>query len=526
MLRKGANAAEAAIAVSAALCVTEPCSTGLGGDMFCLFYDGKERKVSCVNGSGLSPTGLTLDLLKEVYPDQKGGVNEKDFMFSVHAVTVPGAARGYEDLLQRHGSGKFTLASLLEPAAILAEEGFPVSPVTSHFWRNGMPQITKWVDEGTNVPLTVDGIRGPQPGDILKNPDMARVLRDLGRDGATKGFYEGRTGKSIIAAVQKHGGTMTAEDLKNHTSTFPQPISADYRNVRLWQVPPNGQGIAGLIALKGLQRIEEKGLSPRITPENLGSADTLHAMIEMMRLGFGDARDYVTDLDHLPVTLDWLLETERIGKRAEEIFDRYQAKVAGAPDKSSCTVSFQVVDRVGNAVSFVNSNFFGFGTGLVPDGCGFTLQNRGLGFSLNYDHPNVVAPRKRPYHTIIPGILTHSDTNELHSTLSNMGGNMQPQGHMQLTIDMIAGGLDPQAAIDQPRFCIADGTKEGHVDLEGGVEKEALEGLKSRGHKMSTDVVGYERSVFGRAQIIKRDRTNGVLWAGSDGRADGCAMGY
>jgi gamma-glutamyltranspeptidase/glutathione hydrolase len=184
------------------------------------------------------------------------------------------------------------------------------------------------------------------------------------------------------------------------------------------------------------------------------------------------------------------------------------------------------VDKEGNAISFVNSNFMGFGTGIVPDGCGFTLQNRGSGFAVEPGHPNVAAPRKRPYHTIIPGMLTYSDTNELHSTLSNMGGNMQPQGHLQLTVAMIAGGLDPQAAIDHPRFCIADGTKDGVVYSEGGVDTKEVDELRSRGHDLHVNVVGHARSVFGRAQIIKRDRKNGVLWAGSDGRADGCAMGY
>lgn len=526
LLRKGANAAEAAIGIAATLCVTEPCSTGLGGDMFCLYYDSQERKVSCVNGSGFSPAGLSLDVLKQDFPASDGKVDLNQFRFSAHAVTVPGAAKGYEDLLQRHGSGKFSLADLLEPAAVLAEEGFPVGPVTSYHWREGISQIRKWVPDGKNVPLTVDGENGPLPGEIIKNADMARVLRDLGTNGATKGFYEGFAGQAIAEAVRKHGGTMTVEDLKYQTCSFPEPISSQYRGVKLWQVPPNGQGIAGLIALKGLQYLEEKGACPKITPENIGKADAYHVMIEMMRLGFADGRAYVADEDHVPVEVDWLLDTERIGKRAESLFQREKAAVAGAPLPSSCTVSFQVVDRDGNAISFVNSNYMGFGTGIVPEGCGFTLQNRGFGFSTEPDHPNVIAPRKRPYHTIIPGMITHSDTDELHSTISNMGGDMQPQGHLQLTVDMIAANLDPQAAIDLPRFCIADGTKEGAVQLEGGVDPKDVEELHKRGHNLQANVVGFERAVFGRAQIIKRNRKTGVLWAGSDGRADGCAIGY
>lgn len=526
LLRRGANAAEAAIAVAATLCVTEPCSTGLGGDMFCLYYDSQTKQVTCINGSGCGPQGLTLEVLQRDYPDGNGGVDMDQFRFSPHAVTVPGAARGYQDLLERHGSGKFSLAELVEPAAQLASEGFPVAPVTSHFWRRGMPQIQEWLDPGEAVPLTVDGTNAPQAGDLLQNQDLAKVLRELGAKGPTEGFYKGFAGQAIVDVIQKHGGTMTVEDLEAHISTFPEPISTDYRDVKLWQVPPNGQGIAGLIALSGLQHLEETGKCPKITPDNIGKADAYHVMIEMMRLGFADARQYVSDPDHMTVTNGWLLDSERIGKRAESLFDPTKAVVEGSPLSSSCTVSFQVVDSQGNAISFVNSNYMGFGTGIVPKGCGFTLQNRGAGFSVEPGHPNVVAPRKRPYHTIIPGMLTSSDTNELFATISNMGGYMQPQGHMQLTVGMVAAGLDPQAAIDLPRFCIGDGTKDGKVSLEGGVDDQEVKTLHERGHSLEDGVVGYARALFGRAQIIKRDRKTGVLWAGSDGRADGCAIGY
>jgi gamma-glutamyltranspeptidase / glutathione hydrolase len=533
LLRKGANAAEAAIAVAAALCVTEPCSTGLGGDMFCLHFDASTRKVCAINGSGRSPAGLTLDVLKRDFPSDNidnndghsHGVNLDEFRFSAHAVTVPGAAKGYEDLLQRHGSGKFTLAQLLEPAAKLAEEGFPVAPVTSHHWRSGMGQIQKWLNDGDPVPLTVDGVNAPQTGELIKNPDMARVLRELGEKGSSAGFYEGRAGQAIVDAVQKHGGTIKMDDLKHHTSTFPDPIFAKFRNVRLWQVPPNGQGIAGLIALKGLGYLEKKGICPNLKP---GTADTYHSMIEMMRLGFADARAEVTDEEFMKDgrVQDFLLDTGRIERRAEELFDLNKAAIAGTPLPSSCTVSFQVVDGEGNAISFVNSNFMGFGTGIVPDGCGFTLQNRGFGFSIEPGHPNVIEPNKRPYHTIIPGMMTFSDNDELYATISNMGGNMQPQGHMQLTINMVAGGMDPQSAIDFPRFCIAAGTQDGEVFLEDGVAESELEDLRRRGQNLRTNIRSHGRSLMGRAQIIKRDRVTGVLWAGSDGRADGCAMGF
>jgi gamma-glutamyltranspeptidase/glutathione hydrolase len=466
---------------------------------------------------------LNLEVLRNDFPDGNGGVDVEKFRLSAHAVTIPGAARGYEDLLRKHGSGKLTLMDLLEPAAKLADEGFPVGPITAHHWQSGMPQIKKWLSEGEIVPLTTDGKSAPQPGDIVHNPAMAKVLRELGSKGADGGFYQGAVGQAIASAVKKHGGTMTVDDLKEHTSTFPAPISAQYREVTLFQVPPNGQGIAGLIALKGLDHLEKKEIIPSLQP---GTADCYHSMIEMMRLGFADATRHVADPDSMDASLDYLLDNERLEKRATEMFDLKKARIAGAPLPSSCTVSFQVVDGRGNAISFVNSNFMGFGTGIVPEGCGFTLQNRGFGFSLEEGHPNMVAPRKRPFHTIIPGMLTFTDTQELYATISNMGGNMQPQGHVQLTVGMIAGGLDPQAAIDFPRFCIADGQKDGQVHLEAEVTEEVVEDLKARGHDIRSGIVGHERAIFGRAQIIKRDRKTGVLWAGSDGRADGCAIGF
>jgi len=523
LLRKGANAAEAGIAVSAALGVTEPCSCGLGGDMFCLYYDAATKKVTAINASGKSPKNLTLERIREDCPQAD------DFRLSPHAVTVPGTARGYEDLLERHGSGNFGLAELLEPAARLAEEGFPVQTVTAPYWSNGVrTQIQKWIPDGEPIPLTVDGVKPPAAGDIVCNPDVAKVLRRLGELGATEGFYKGETGKAIVEAVRKHGGVMTLEDLEDCASSFPDPISVDYHGVRLWEVPPNGQGIAALIALKGIEALESK-TSEEKEEEEPWSVESYHRMIEMMRLGFADARAHVCDLDHMSVTCEAILDENRLVDRAKTLFDPEKAAIPGTPDPSSCTVSFQVVDKAGNAISFVNSNFMGFGTGIVPDECGFTLQNRGFGFTVTpgkEDHPNFFAPSKRPCHTILPGMLTYKDSGDLYATISNMGGNMQPQGHVQLTVHMVKHGLDPQAAIDMPRFCIADGTQAGKVLMEKEVPKSVLRKLKAMGHTVQGNIEGPTRAIFGKAQIIKKDPTNGVLWAGSEGRADGCAMGY
>jgi gamma-glutamyltranspeptidase/glutathione hydrolase len=527
LLRQGANAADVSVAIAAVLAVVEPCSTGLGGDMFCLYYDAKEKQVFAVNGSGCAPKNLTLD---KVWKDCPKGAH--DFKFSPHAVTVPGAARGWEDTLKRHGSGKFTFAQLLEPAALLAEEGFPVSPVTAHHWASGKEQLAMWIEgDAKKIPMTVNGSDTPKVGEIFSNPDMAGVLRELGAKGATAGFYGGRIGQAIVDGLQKHGGIMTLDDLKDHTSVFPEAISEPYREARLWQVPPNGQGIAALIGLAGLNHLEKNNLCPALTPATVAqTAASYHVQIEMMRLGFADARQYVTCPKHT-VSTDWLMDPKRIGERAELRYDSTKAQCHEDDAIASCdTVSFQVVDAEGNAISFVNSNFMGFGTGLVPDGCGFTLQNRGFNFSLDAKHANCLAPGKRPYHTIIPAMLTRTDecTGDelLYATLSNMGGFMQPQGHMQLTVNMLAGGMNPQAAIDTPRFCIPQGTHDGTVELEEGIDDSVLEGLNAMGHRMDANISGHARSTFGRAQIIKKDPVTGVLWAGSDGRADGCALGF
>ncbi|KAL7540314.1 hypothetical protein ACHAXR_010021, partial [Thalassiosira sp. AJA248-18] len=524
----GGNAADASVAVAAALAVLEPCSTGLGGDMFALWYSATTKSVKAVNGSGRSAANLNLDALKKFYSSSSSTTLEmqSQFTMGIHSVTVPGAAQGWEDVHSKFGSGRLSLSQVLEPALKLAQEGFPVSTLTAMRWGQQMGCITKWYTldeiESGKVEMSVDG-KGvaPKPGQLFRNPYMAKVLQSLGDYGAKDGFYNGFPGKSIIETMKKHGGVMTVEDLNNHTSTYPEPICANYHGINVWEVPPNGQGIAGLIALEGLNSLEEA----EIVTSPL-SSEMLHAQIEMMRLGFGDARAFVCDSDFVEQQKDELLDKERISKRALKLFDTQKAVIQGQPAPSSCTVSFQVVDEDGNAMSFVNSNFMGFGTGLTPKNCGFTLQNRGAGFSLDPSHPNALEPKKRPYHTIIPALLTHADTDELYATLSNMGGFMQPQGHMQLVVNLLANGLDPQTAIDAPRFCIFDGTQDGIVALEEGFHPDTISTLQQMGHKMKPNVSGHEREVFGRAQIITRDRKTGILCAGSDGRADGCALGY
>ena len=343
--------------------------------MFALWYDCSEKIVSAINGSGRSPSNLTLETVQQFYSSSSSSMAElqSQFTVGVHAITVPGAAQGWEDTHRKFGSGRLTFLQCLEPAITLAREGFPVSTLTAMRWSEQMKSIMKWYTEeeiaqrGQVVEMSVDGKgMGPKPGQLFRNPHMAKVLHSLGEYGAKDGFYNAFPGKSIIEAIQKHGGTMSMDDLANHTSTFPDPICVNYRGINVWEVPPNGQGIAGLIALEGLTSLEENGFldggyEPSIDDEIMmhpqPSCDVLHAQIEMMRLGFGDARGHVCDADFAvqdESSAEWLLNKDRISTRATALFDKEKATIQGIPNASSCTVSFQVVDEDGNAMSFVN----------------------------------------------------------------------------------------------------------------------------------------------------------------------------
>ncbi len=505
MLRAGGTAADAAVATAAALNVTEPTSTGIGGDCFALYYQASSKRVFALNGSGRAPAALTLELL------QKQGLTELP-NFHPHTVTVPGAAAGWADLLAAHG--RLSLAQVLAPAIELAEGGFPVAPVTSYFWGRGVERQLSSAPNGAE--LTIGG-RAPRPGEVFHNPGLARTFRRLAEGGAAA-FYEGEIAEAIVAVLTQAGGVMRTADLAAHHSTWDEPIFADYRGYRVWECPPNGQGLAALLALNILENFDLAGQDPL-------EAERWHLMIEAMRLAFADARWHVADPASNPAPLEALLSKPYAAQRAA-LLDPQRAVAdvqRGRPVASSGTVYFSVVDGEGNACSFINSNYQGFGTGIVPKGWGFTLQNRGHGFSLDPAHPNGLAPGKRPYHTIIPAMITHADSNELFACYGVMGGYMQPQGHMQVAVSLIDDGLDPQAALDRPRFCIEDGTAGLGVSLEEGLPAETQTRLAAMGHSVR-EVGGLQRATFGRGQIILRESDSGVLWGGSDPRADGLAM--
>lgn len=513
ILSQGGSAADAAIATAAALNVTEPTSTGLGGDCFALYYDVHTGRVSALNGSGRAPAALTLERL------HSEGFTTHLPPYHAHTVTVPGACAGWCDLIERFG--RLPLSAILAPAIRLAQEGFPVAPLTAHSWEIGARKQLRSAPGGQE--LTIDG-RAPRPGEIFRNPGLARTLQRIASSGKLA-FYQGEVAESIATVVQAAGGCLTVDDLAAHHSTWEEPISTLYRGLRIWECPPNGQGLTALLALNILEGFDLAAMPPL-------SARRWHLQIEALRLAFADARWYLADPAFARIPIAELLDKDYAARRRALIRpDRATLDQSrGAPLASSDTVYLSVVDSQGNACSFINSNYMGFGTGIVPPGWGFSLQNRGHNFSLEPDHPNALAPRKRPYHTIIPALATRpasqpGEFEMLYASFGVMGGFMQPQGHLQVVVGLVDDGLDPQAALDRPRFCITDGTAGSSVALEEGFPLAEMAALAAMGHPVAP-VSGYDRAVFGRGQVILRHPHSGVMCAGSDARADGCAMTY
>jgi gamma-glutamyltranspeptidase/glutathione hydrolase len=523
ILAEGGNAADAAVATAAALNVTEPTSTGIGGDAFALYYEAASGRVTALNASGRAPATLTLERL------HKEGFGDELPPFHPYTVTVPGACSGWCDLVARHG--RLEISAVLAPAIRLAEDGFPVAPTTAFFWQRGAERQLAEALNGQE--LTIDG-RAPQAGEIFRNPGLARTFRSVA-EGDKDAYYRGEIAEAIVQVITEAGGCMSLEDLAQHEATWDEPISTLYRGYRVWECPPNGQGLAALLGLNILEGFDLSTLPPL-------SAERLHLQIESLRLAFADTQWYVADPAFFPSSVARLLSKDYAAQR-RALIDPARATLdqqRGTPVASSDTVYLSVVDGEGNACSFINSNYMGFGTGIVPKGWGFSLQNRGHNFSLDPQHPNALMPGKRPYHTIIPAMITRDrgtetadrespssvfglSSGDLFACFGVMGGFMQPQGHLQVASGLIDDRLDPQAALDCPRFYIADGKAGGDICLEEGISEGIVAELAEMGHLVKL-VGGYGRAIFGRGQVILRDKESGVLWGGSDPRADGCAM--
>ena len=533
--------------------------------MFCLFFNAKTKKVHALNGSGRAAKSSSLKRVRKqlgLKPGEQGSIPGLDAM----AATVPGAAAGWVDSVEKFGSGKVSMMDILTPAIELGEKGFPVSELSAAFWgasekhiRNASPNFREMLKRDAKAE---NYARAPKAGEIMKNPTLAKTFRALAEQGKA-GFYTGRIAKAIVDVVQMLEGHMTLDDLKYHMetgSTSADPISLRFKGqsigksnqphtdgaadgsrfVEIWEHPPNGQGIVALMALGILEELEQKRKILTFSQEDHNSTPYLHAIIEALRIAFSDANWWVTDPDFSPVKPDQLISKDYLAERAKLFNPEGVSQPAhGYPGKSpahnhSDTVYFAVTDKEGNGMSFINSNYSGFGTCIIPEGCGFTLQNRGSNFELGpEDHPNIYAPGKRPYHTIIPGMLTEGEgeNRELHSVYGVMGGFMQPQGHVQVLLNMEVFGMNPQQALDAPRICIGAGMPEAGkvisstVYAEEGIEEEVIHGLKQLGHDVQV-VSGWGRGQFGRGQIIRSHREDGqlVFSGGSDPRGDGCAM--
>jgi gamma-glutamyltranspeptidase/glutathione hydrolase len=499
MLMDGGNAADAAVTVAAMLNVVEPMSTGIGGDCFALIFEAGTGQVVALNGSGRAPAAFTLE------EAQRLGLEEIPLTGPL-PVTVPGAASGWAALLERFGTR--TLADCLSPAIAAAEGGFPVSERIASGWSRSAEKLAG-DQEAARVYL-------PPPGQaqLHRQPDLARTFRTVAEGGA-EAFYHGPLAEQIAACVQSKGGYLSAGDLAAHTATWETPIRTTYRGVEVLEHPPNGQGVAALVALNVVEGYELGEMA-------FFDPDRWHVMIEAMRLSMVDAGRYVTDPALVDVPLTGLV-SKAYAARRRALIRHGQAMELAAPGQPEHrdTVYLTVVDGQGNAVSFINSLYYGFGSGLVVPGTGVCLQNRGACFTLEPGHPNVLDGGKRPYHTIIPAMALQEG--RLWLSFGVMGGFMQPQGHLQVLVNLVDYELDPQAALDAPRFRVDE--KGGvQVGIETGVPLKTRKALAAMGHDVKARTTFSPE--FGGGQIIAMEPETGVLCGGSDPRKDGCAVGF
>lgn len=499
VLMEGGNAADAAVTTAAMLNVVEPMSTGVGGDCFALIYDASTGWISALNGSGRAPAAFTLE------EAQRLGLLEIPFTGAL-PVTVPGTVSGWEALAQRFCT--MSLGECLAPAIATAEEGFPVTSRISAAWRDA-EEKTAEEPETARVYLPA-----PQAGELHHTPDLAHTLRSIG-EGGSEAFYLGPLAEKIADHVQSKGGYLTVDDLAAHTASWTDPIATTYRGVEVLEHPPNGQGVAALLALNVLEAYD------------LGKMDFFdptrwHLTIEAVRLAMVDAGRYVADQATSDVPAPLLLSRDYAALR-RSLVDPEKALRLAAPGRPQHrdTVYLTVVDGQGNGVSFISSLYHSFGSGLVVPGTGICLQNRGACFALEEGHPNALGGGKRPYHTIIPAMALRDGA--LWLSFGVMGGFMQPQGHVQVLSNMVDCRMDAQTALDAPRFRV-DERGGPEVSLERGVPTETCEALETMGHNLRIEpALG---PGFGGGQIIAVNADTGVLEGGSDPRKDGCAVGF
>ncbi|MEZ4414992.1 MAG: gamma-glutamyltransferase [Gemmatimonadota bacterium] len=497
VLQNGGNAIDAAVVAAAVLGVVEPHMTGMGGDMFALFWSADEGRLVGLDASGKGGALLDADALLAAGVERMPGSGPQ-------SVTVPGAVSGWAALLERYGT--LDLARALEPARRIADEGFPVTPVIAAQWRAQVPKLSR--DPGAASTYLFEGTRGPEAGEWFRNPDLAASYAQLQSEGPAA-LYGGSLGRRVVEHLQANGGFLTLDDLRGHSVRWVDPLSVDYRGYTVWELPPSGQGIAALQMLELLEPFDLAAMGHN-------SPEYLHHLIEAKKLAYEDLRTYVADPDWMTTSPQELLSEAYLSGRRALISPRAAADREEAPEaaQASETIYLSVADQYGNMVSFINSVFGYFGSGVVVPGTGFVLQNRGAGFTLEVGHPNRAAAGKRPFHTIIPGFVTRDGQPWMAFGL--MGGAMQPQGHAQLLINLIDFHMDPQAAVDAARFYHLSGR---NVALEPAIGAETRAALRALGHQISDSDPAY-----GGAQlVIKLPRG----WAAaSDPRKDGHAAGH
>lgn len=501
VLRTGGNAIDAAVAAAAVLSVTEPHMTGIGGDMFAIVWLAKEQRLVALNASGRAGSLMTREALTA--RGFQSGTQR-----GVLSITVPGALAGWDMLVRTHGTR--TLAAVLQPAIRYARDGFPVTPIIAAQWSDETAFLQQ--DAAAAKTFLPQG-RAPRTGEWFVNPDYARTLETIARDGIGS-FYGGALGERIAAHLAKLNGFVTLDDLRRNAPTWVTPISVPFKGYRVWELPPNNQGIAALEMLRILEPYDLKAMGHN-------SARYLHLLIEAKKLAYADLARFVGDADHLAMPAANLLTDDFIAERRARIdATKAQPRVDPGPFRTSSeTIYLTTADADGNMVSFINSNFDAFGSGIVVPGTGFPLHNRGAGFTLTPDLPNTAAPGKRPFHTLIPGFVTRTDGahERPYMSFGLMGGGMQAQGHVQFLLNHFVFGMDLQQAIDAARFRHLDGLR---VALETPIDDAVRASLAALGHELVD-----ERPVsFGGAQAIVRS-SRGYA-AGSDPRKDGMAIGY
>ncbi len=497
MLLSGGNAIDAAVATAAVLGVVEPSSLGIGGDAFALFYSAKDKALKALDASGRSPYGSSLEFCR------KSGFKAMP-QRGIHSVTVPGAVHGWSTLLNAYGTKK--LRDVLRSAIEYTEEGFPVAELAAESWHESESGLK--ADEGASINYLVNG-RAPRAGEIFKNPRMAKTLRRIADEGPDV-FYKGYIAENIVRCSEKKGGLFTRKDFADHRSDWVEPITANYRGYDIYELPPATHGFVTLEMLKILEGFDLKAMGAQ-------SVDALHLMVEAKKVAFADRDRYLADRDYMKVSVNDLLSPKRVeALRARIQKDRAADAIKSVP-LAADTEYLAAADNEGNLVSFIQSNFMGFGSGVVEPETGIILQNRGHLFSVDESHPNCIGPHKRCVHTLMPGMIL--EEGKPFAALGLKGGHVQPQVQVQIITNLIDFGMTVQEAIAAPRFNHIEGVKLG---LEPGISEASVQELKCRGHQI---VSGASES-FGGAHSIMIHPESGAFIGGSDPRKGGGGIGF